>query len=252
VSVPAARDAGPIPPADSPRAAAAPPDAPIAGDRDVHDALWSAAPSVTSDGALIFMPYSSSDGARGEPNLVFEVWNRRAERVQRQVIKDVDQCDAHQQQPSTWSPCPPDAASSVADQEQAGTKLLEQLQRRGLHPFSSVTPEPGSPTHMAYTSAGDAAPNVAFDLASNGTLTITPRRHAAIQRRNPAWRTKPTSAQARRLQARTDDGQDACFNPAELRRAFVDLPRRAVIVMIGYRGNDTCWEPDDDYTVVTW
>lgn len=58
----------------------------------VHDAVWSAVSAVTKDGSLIFVPYSESDGARGEPNLRFDVWNRRGKLVQQQVVKTVDQC----------------------------------------------------------------------------------------------------------------------------------------------------------------
>jgi hypothetical protein len=210
--------------------------------RFTNNPLWSAVPSVTSDGSLIFVPYSDNTSARWTPNLRFDVWNRSARNLQRLVLVGADQCPD--------GDCPPAAAPQLQAQQVAATKLLADLQRKGLHPLSEGSA--GDGTHAGYTAEGDHEPSLTIDLAPHGTVTITPRGHAPILRHDAAWRTVPTPEQRRRLDAEIAQGKNGCFHAAMLRAPLVDLVRRVAVVGIGYRGNDTCWESGGDYIIVTW
>lgn len=91
-----------------------------------------------------------------------------------------------------------------------------------------------------------------IELSPTGRLSLTPAGHAEIVRNNPAWRFEPTADEARELGKSSEDGKVRCYNPAMLRSASIDLPHRVALVVVGYRGNDSCWEPNDDHVVVTW
>lgn len=246
-AAPAAAIAEPVAPAaPSPSTAPAVPAAApgIESTNFLDNPLWSAAPSVTSDGSRIFVPSGGSGGARYMPSLRFDVWDRSGRNVQRLVVVGDDQCPDGE--------CPPTAAAQLKAQQVAATKLLADLERKGLHPLAAGSAGDGDRTHAWYTAEGDREPSLTIDLSPGGTLTIKPRGHAAIQRHKAAWRTTPSPAQARRLQAELAQGKDACFNPAELGVPLVDLARRVAVVSIGYRGNDTCWESGGEFTLVTW
>ncbi|HEX7843095.1 MAG TPA: hypothetical protein VF469_36735 [Kofleriaceae bacterium] len=222
----------------------------------VHDKVWSTVPSVTSDGSRIFVPFSVGDGARGEPNRVFDLWDRRGKRVQRVVVKTVDQCDGR-----SYEGCPPDSIAQVKAQELAAAKFLTELERKGLHPLQEAVDDyekilgiDGAPARPRahFTAGGAKAPSLTVELSETGVLTVQPRGHAAITRQSSVWRTRPSPEEARRLQALSDKGKEACFNPASLHAPLVDVVRRVAVVTISYRGNDACWEPNADYIVVTW
>jgi len=43
-----------------------------------------------------------------------------------------------------------------------------------------------------------------------------------------------------------------CANPSFLAAAWGDAARELVLLEISYKGNDSCWEPDSQYHVVSW
>jgi hypothetical protein len=45
---------------------------------------------------------------------------------------------------------------------------------------------------------------------------------------------------------------EVCHNEAFLGAGYVDVERSAAIVVVAYRGTDTCWEPSSEEHVVTW
>ena len=45
---------------------------------------------------------------------------------------------------------------------------------------------------------------------------------------------------------------DVCKNPAFLAGVFHAPDVNAVLVEIGYKGTDTCWQPSDSFHVVAW
>jgi hypothetical protein len=215
----------------------------------LHDRLWSAVPSVTSDGSLILVPVSGPFFARWEPNLLFVVWDRHGKVVQQQVVQDMEQDLSERGTP--------EVRAQVKAQELAAGKLLDALERKGLQskdlqPAVLESDNAPFPHHAAYTKEGERAPSVTFDLSPTGTLTIKPRGHAAVTRHHAGWRSVPTPEQERRIQESISKGENGCYNPALLRGALVDLGRRIAIVTIGYHGSDSCWEGPDEQTVMAW
>jgi hypothetical protein len=196
-----------------------------------RDVLWGTQPAVSRDGSLILVPYRAEDGAYGRANLVLRVSNRRGKIVKQQLVQSADQCGA--------GGCQPEAAAPLQKPELAAIAFLEELQRRSdLQPM------------VPYDRANDR--RLAIELSATGTLTIKPEGHAAVTRHNAAWRTERTPQQERQLQRASERGELSCFNAAELRDVWVDLPRRVAVVTIGYHGSDSCWEPDSDVAVVAW
>ncbi len=45
---------------------------------------------------------------------------------------------------------------------------------------------------------------------------------------------------------------EVCHNEAFLGSGYADLARSAVVVVVAYRGSDTCWEPRSQEHVVVW
>jgi hypothetical protein len=43
-----------------------------------------------------------------------------------------------------------------------------------------------------------------------------------------------------------------CSNPAFLSGAYHATEINALVVDIGYKGTDTCWEPSDQLHVIAW
>ena len=237
--------APPVPAAAPPEGPVAPPVTSASTESQVHDLVWSAIAGVTDDGSQIFVPIWTSDGARGGEGLVFHLRDRKGRLLRELVVADVEE---------NMEPAPsPGERTRRAAREAAAVELLAELQRKKLHPLDfGRLAEPPDVAHASYRASGDHAPSITFALSPDGTLTVTPSGHGPITRRDPSWRTAPTAEERRAMEARWNDGKEACFNPAVLRVPEVDLARRIALVRIGYHGNDTCWEPSDTYTVVTW
>jgi hypothetical protein len=182
-------------------------------------------PAITPDGRTIIVPYVAEDGARGEPNLTVFTLDRAGKTKARIPVIDV-------------------ANGPVPGGEAARAKLYADT-----HPIemSRLDPTDGADdsTHQTYE-------GLTVDLSETGTLTVRPKGQRTIRRSNSGWRTKPTAAVAARMKKEADQGGNPCFNGARIGPVWVDMKRRAAVVFIRYHGNDSCWEPDSDFVVVTW
>jgi hypothetical protein len=204
-----------------------------------RQAIWDG-PSITKDGTTIIVPFNLDDGARGWTGLRLDVVGRNGKATKSLPIIE-------------WGedPAAPTAKSLARDSKRliAANAFLDDLDRRKqLQPMTVITYTDES-THTHVVSATEGVAFVA-DLSPTGTLTLTPPGHAPVVRHDRAWRTQPSSADKRRIEA--DPKGIACFNARRLSRIAVDLPRRAAVIDLGYDGNDSCWEPSHDYVVVTW
>ena len=45
---------------------------------------------------------------------------------------------------------------------------------------------------------------------------------------------------------------EVCHNDAFLGGGYLDRDRRAALVVVSYRGSDTCWEPGSEAHVIAW
>jgi hypothetical protein len=254
--VPAAIDAGApdAPPDAAPgldaAVAVAPPADPPAD--PVHDRVWTAQILLSPDATQILMPEQDPDGARGEPNLRYEVWNRAGKAIRTLEIKTVDQ----------WQGDPATLAQIHAAEQRAAA-MLDELAAAGWKPpaFVDATdagPEPRQDRYEKYQlevrAEGEATPSVAIAL-TNRQLAVTPRGHAPLRQRGAGYELRPNPEKQRRMDAAYAAGKDsgdACFNPAFLRGAKVDLAHRFALVDVGYHGNDTCWESGGGYVLFAW
>lgn len=232
----------PSPPPPPPPAPVPPPE-PVSPPEPISitsaDDRWSA-PSITTDGSRIVVPWSGEDGARGAENLAIAVFDHAGRVRKQQVVETAGQCRGPE--------CSPDVEAQVAQQIAAAKRMLdEELRDKPLHAMVHVNRNPESEAEAQLVVEG-----LTVDLSPTGTLTIKPHGHAPVSRHDDAWRSEPTAARARELQVALDRGDVPCFNAARLGDAWIDLPRRAVVIQISYRGNDSCWEPDSVPVVMTW
>lgn len=247
-------DAGVAPPDAAPDASvdAAVAAAPEPSADPVHDRVWAAHPLISPDAQQLFMALQDSDGARGEPNLRYEVWNRAGKTVRTLEIKSVDQWDGD-----------PGTVAKVRAGERRAAAMLDELAAAGWKPpvFAEATdagPEPRTDRYEKYALElrvdGEATPSVTIAL-TNRLLEVTPRGHAPLRRRGAGLELTPSAEKQRRMDRAAEqgkDGGDACFNPAFLRGARIDLAHRLALVDVGYHGNDTCWESGGGEVLFSW
>lgn len=86
---------------------------------------------------------------------------------------------------------------------------------------------------------------------ADGQLTLTPPGHAPVVVKG-GWRVTPDLRKQAELDRAAENGTWACWNPAELGTTWIDEKHRAAVVMIRFHGNDSCWEPDSEFAIVTW
>lgn len=172
------------------------------------------APSVTPDGKRIVVPYSVDEySPAGTQRIELRVYNRAGALVDTRVVVDV---------------ADPDGAPIVAKRKRAAQRYVAKLHLRALKQTT-------------------AAP---VTFGNDGTLTVSPRRHAPITR--TGWRVTPSTEQQRAIDAELALGGVGCFNPAELGDVWYDAKARVAVVEINFHGNDSCWEGDSDVVVITW
>ena len=135
-TVPAVAPAAPAAPAVAPAApSAVAPTAPVAAPTapaaaadatavsSLHDRLWSAVTSVTSDGSRILVAVSGRPFfARVDPDLHLVVWDRHGKVVQQQVVQSMELAEQNLGEGSTS-----EVRAKVKAQELAAGKLLDAL-----------------------------------------------------------------------------------------------------------------------------
>jgi len=218
----------------------------------VRDRVWAASFLMSPDAKQLLVPVTDDDGARGTPNLHFEIWNRRGKVVRSQVVQTIDQFTYDQ-------PSSPE----VRAQELRAAALLDELAAAGWTspPFADAKVPETSQAHGGYDNLslelraeGEATPSVAIELTDR-ELAVTPRGHAPIRQRGEGLAIVPSPAQQRRIDrafAAGKDSGDACFNATYLRGAKIDLAHHLALVDVAYQGNDTCWEPSGGYLLFAW
>jgi len=213
------------PPPLTGRAPATPPPTVVWRGRDI---AITGLPAIASDGSSFVVAHRDSDGGRGNPNLTLTERDRSDRVVRRlEVITatEVDQLAADQIARRF------DAATAWLDERHAGAHLVA-MAALDLHP------------------ATDDAPAI----ATNGTASLrwVPSELELIL--GPALRvlrsTPPSWLVADRPLC--PGCTEVCHNDALLGGGYLDVERRAALVVVSYRGTDTCWEPGSEAHVITW
>lgn len=220
-------DSGKPPVAPTPAAppqviAAAPVDAAVALP-DAPDAFLALferpAVHITKDGALVLLAVVDDDGARGEPNLVFEVRDRKDKTIERVVVLELDKPE-------------PDAAEK-ARRVAAAEKLFASRE------WIEMT---------AMTRSADREEH----FEGNGTTIDWKSERIKIARagKKVVDRAVPTAWRGGSYFLKAEDL--TCSNADFLASAYVAGEHPLVVVDVAYRGNDTCWEPTSTLHVVSW
>jgi len=212
--------AAPAPPADAARAidATAPIDAtPDAGDPTAH--LFEVSEAMaTRDGKLVLLKVIDSDGARGAPNLAFELRDRNDRLVERVEVISLDEAAD---------------SATLARHAAAADKLIAD---HDLVPLEGLANDSDVEGHFAGLDMTVVWEHERYTFTRQGAKLFT--------------RPVPKAWRGRSFFSKVDDL--TCNNPDFLRAVSVAPNHRLAVVDVGYKGNDTCWEPTDQVHVVTW
>ncbi|MFO0744634.1 MAG: hypothetical protein U1F43_03035 [Myxococcota bacterium] len=205
-------------------------------------------PLVSLDGATVAVPHVALDGARGNANLSIVLIATRGDEVsQRLTVLDADEVDPGE-----------------ADRDEAAfaKRLLERVagrvdralaelakgQWRPLQAMAATPEETNGPLAGPYSLVADGhALAVTF---KEPKLTLKLDKKVVIAAAKPKW-SAPSKRCPKGVDAPGPDGC-GCENPASLDAAWADPSLRVVLLEIGYRGTDTCWEPDSEEHALTF
>jgi hypothetical protein len=186
-------------------------------------------PAIAENGATVVVAYRDSDGGRGNPNLTLIEKDRRDEVVrQLQVVTatEVDQL----------TPAEIDRRFSAAAgwlEERHAARHLVAMTQLDAHP--PVDAAPGFATGRHGEVVRWAPSTLEIDRAAGPHITrATP----------PTWLVadRPLCATC----------TEVCHIDAFLGGAYLEIPRRTAVVVVSFRGSDTCSEPGSQEHVVTW
>jgi len=224
-------------PADPPTATGgAPPSRRSAGPPRVawrdRDVALSGLPAVAEDGSSVVVALRNSDGGRGYPNLKLELRDR-TDRVL-QTIPVMVSNDFEKLAPDGKPGA--ELARRIAD---ANHELAVQHGLHDLVPLHAL--EIQKPT-------GEGDPHLAI---GDGLDVDWSKDHLHVFVHNQdrpfitldgkAWLAKPQPFAG-----------GTCENPAFLAGAYHADDEKAIVLELGYRGTDTCWEPGHQWHVVAW
>jgi hypothetical protein len=189
-------------------------------------------PAVARGGELVVVPVIENDSARGNPNLAIDVRDRSDHSVQTVKVLTADESEklAPGGQPSAA------LQQRIADANRALASLHGLHDLVAMHPLEVQAASDG----LQHFAIGDG-----LDVDWNGDHLHVFRHNASrsfITLDGKPWLAKPS----------THAGGDSCTNPAFLAGVHHATAINVLVVAIGYKGNDTCWQPSDQHHVVAW
>lgn len=207
------------------------------------DFVITGAPGLSADGSRVLLAKRGEDGARGAPNLALEVRDRDDRQLAHLVVMTPEQGEAYGGGAETPA-APPDLGP-------ANAWIAGEHAKANFAPMTATDAVEGTETE-AQEQAGEVPPRLAtvgalvvsFDEGAH--LIITDGGKPVLDRTMSAW--QPPSYPM--YEGAGPDEQ--CFNPVYLQRVYVDAAHHLAVLEVAFRGTDTCWEPDDEFHVVTW
>ncbi len=198
-------------------------------------------PAIAKAGEVAVVAIEDSDAGRGFPNLRVEVRDRSdhvVETIPVMVSNDYERLVPDAQHPT------PELTKRIAD---VNAKLAALHDAHDLVPMQALeVMKGGDDPHLAL---GQAL--VVDWTGARLTVDYQPAADARARRLASADGTPWLAVQGRRCPQ-----CPPCDNPAFLAGAYhVDVDNTflpVVVVEIGYRGTDTCWEPGHQWHVVAW
>ncbi len=197
-----------------------------------HDATGFQAiglPAIQRDGQRVVLAQLDADGARGHRNLRLVIKDRSDAELESMVVMTVDEqelLDAEMQ-----------ATPALRTRLEAANKLLA-----ALHTTHTLVPLFGLQTDANRIAPADithvTGENLAIEWSIAGHLKITSNGLVVLERDEPTWLARPR--------------RGGCTNAAYVDAAHAAPSAKLVVLSIGYRGDDACWEPDNQLHVVAW
>jgi len=189
-------------------------------------------PAVARAGEVAVVAVSDSDGGRGYPNLHVEVRDREDKVLETHSVLSADEY-ARLAQGGRATPSLDERIAKVNHALATLHGLHDLVMMRKLE---AVPPAGEDLQHMC---TGDG-----FDVDfRSGQLAVF--RHNSqrplVAREATGWEAPPRTAAG-----------EPCTNPSFLAAAYHARGINTMVVVIGFRGTDLCWEPGDEYHVVTW
>jgi hypothetical protein len=220
------------PPGTPPLTGRAPSEAPATPEPTVRwtqrEIMTEGLPAIASDGSVVVIAHRDSDGGRGNPNLTLIEKDRGDREVARLVVLTATEADDL-------------PLLQIDDRFAKATAWLS-----GRHAATHLVPM----TKLVVSMLTDDAPA----QATGGGVTVRWMPNELTLERTsgaPIQRTTPTSWLATDYPM-CQGCSEVCHNDAFLGDGYLDAARQAVLVVISYRGTDTCWEPGSQEHVITW
>jgi hypothetical protein len=193
-----------------------------------HDIAITGLPAIAGDGSSIVVAHRDSDGGRGNPNLTL-VEKDRGDRVVRRLevitATEVDELPA----------------AEIARRFSAATAWLDERHAAAhLVAMTALEPHPGT-DEAPPTATGDGA--LLRWVPSELELILGPALRV-LRSTPPSWLVADRPM--------CPGCAEVCHNDAFLGGGYLDRDRRAALVVVSYRGTDTCWEPGSEAHVIAW
>jgi len=188
---------------------------------------------VARAGEVVVLAYRDDDSARGFPNLRVEVRDKHDATVWTVPVMV----------PTEYEQLAPGGTATPELVRRIGHANAELQRLHGLHDFVAMhalellAPADGDP-HLA---TGDGI-DVDWDADHLHVFRHNSDR-AIVTREGVPWLV-PDHASC--------ESCDVCHNPAFLAAVYHAPSISEVLVEIGYKGTDACWQPSDQLHVVSW
>lgn len=183
-------------------------------------------PAIAADGSAVLLAIVDDDGARGFPNLALAERDRADRDVATHVVLPL---------PVDEEPTPPKDIAG-ANQWLAA--------RHALHDWKPMT------AGVVPDGVGSDSDAQVITLGPievhwrEGHLVVRSGGTIFVDATHSDWTVKPYPM--------CQSCAETCENPSRLQAVVGDVARRLVVVTIGYRGTDSCWEPTAVQHVVSW
>ena len=191
-------------------------------------------PAVARGAEIAVVAVSGGDAGRGYPNLTLEVHDRSDRVIQKIAVLESSEYE-------TLAPGDAPTAALTARIDAANRELASLHEVHDLIPAHALelqTPTDGGEKHLAIGDGFD----VDWSTDHLHVLHHNTDKPVATVDGGP-WLVKDHTPHA---------GGATCENPAHLDGVYHATDVNLLVVQIGYRGTDTCWEPADQLHVVTW
>jgi hypothetical protein len=192
-------------------------------------------PAIARGGELAVVALQGGDAGRGFPNLKLEMRDRGD-----QVVGVIDVLASNDfERLAPGGDAGPELTRRIAE---ANAELAHWHGVHDLVDARALDVRPGRDGDLPHFATGDAL-DVDWNVNHVHILRANTENELAMIG-GASWLAKPHPMCA--------GCADVCENPAFLRGVFHIDGVALLVIQLGYRGTDTCWEPADQWHVAAW